>query len=160
VPDTYGVVYGDVSAELPGLFPGGFTANTKPANSQVTSLISTADTIITLRVLDVAGGLPSVTDKAAALAKRYIIEWVKAQVVRIAYVGNDPTAVAQAVKPYETNADAMMAAIEALGAQAEGDGTAVASRIRTADQDRTDTQRGLLVDDTLLDSSCSRARKF
>jgi hypothetical protein len=160
VADTYGVVHGDVSAELPGLFSGGFTANTKPAATQVTSLISTADTIITLKVLDVAGSTPSVTDKASALAKRYIVEWVKAQVVRIAYVGNDATAVKQAVDPYETNAAAMMAAIEQLGAQAEGDGTAVASRIRTGDQSRTTTQRALVVDDTQLDSGTARARLF
>jgi hypothetical protein len=160
VADTYGVVHGDVAAELPGLFAGGFSANTKPAIAQVTSLISTADTIITLKVIDAAGSTPSVSDKAAALAKRYIIEWVKAQVVRIAYVGNDPTAVKQAVEPYETNAAAMMDAIEALGLQAEGDGTAVASRIVTADQDRTATQRSLVVDDTQLDSSSSRTRKF
>lgn len=120
MPDTYGVVAADVAAELPGIYPGGFVANTKPTLAQVTSAITTADTIIALHVQNVVGQPPQVTDVSAPIAKRFIIEWVKAQVIRIAYAGQDPLQVAAAAKPYADLAQEMRDAITAMGSQAEG----------------------------------------
>jgi hypothetical protein len=88
--DTYGVTVTDVAEELPGLFPVGFSPATAPSAAQVASFISTGDTLVTLRVKDATGGVPSASDAAAPLAKRYVINWVLAQVVKIVYAGNDP----------------------------------------------------------------------
>ena len=35
--EVYGVTPADIAAELPGLFPGGFSVSTKPTLAQVTS---------------------------------------------------------------------------------------------------------------------------
>src|SRR4051812_27297037 len=98
--DTYGVVAADVATELGRLFPGGFAVSTAPTLAQVTSFITTADVVITLRVKDSTGVVPEAADAAAPLAKRYIIEWVKGQVMRVVYTGNDPRDVDGAAKPF------------------------------------------------------------
>lgn len=128
MPETYGVVPADIAAELPGLYPGGFAATTKPTDSQVETWITTADAVVTMKVQDVTGAVPSIDDKAAVVAKRHIVEWVKGQVVRAAYVGNDPLSVKAAAEPYEKAAKDMLDALDALGSQATGTGAA-ASRV-------------------------------
>lgn len=155
--DTYGVVPADIAAELPGLFPGGFTVSTKPTSAQVKALITTADTIVTLQVQDVTGGAPASTDRAADLAKRYIIDWVKAQIIRIVYAGNDAAAVAAAASPYDASIKAIGVALEQLGAQSIGTGAA-AARVSVP---YTTPQRDLLVTDEQLDNDESfRERRY
>lgn len=157
MPDVYGVGPADVSAELPGLFPGGFSASSLPSDVQVASWITTADTIVGMKVQDVAGAVPAATDKAAVLAKRYIIEWTKAQAVRAAYVGNDPLAVKAAAEPYEANATLLLEAIVELGAQAAGSGEA-SPRVMVP---YTVAQRELLVTTEQLDGDAVfRERRF
>lgn len=154
MPDVYGVVHGDVSAEVPGLFPVGFTAETVPTADQVTGWISTYDTIAELRVRDVAGSNPAAGDKASVLAKRYIIEATKAEVIRTVYIGNDVERVEQAVRPHAASARAFLAELESMGSQAVGTGEA-SSRVRT---ESSTSQRGLLVTDEQLDTGSSRHR--
>lgn len=146
--DVYGVTAADVAAELPGLFPGGFSASTKPNDAQVESWITTADTIVSMRVQDITGAVPASTDKAAVLAKRYIIEYTKGQVVRAAYAGNDPLQVKAAAEPYEENAADLLDHLQELGAQAAGTGEA-ASRVIAS---HTTPQRELLVTTEQLDN--------
>lgn len=158
--DTYGVVHGDVSAELPGLFPGGFGAGTKPTATQVTNLITTADTIVGLRVLDVTGINPAASDKAAVLAKRYIIDWVKAQVLRIVYTGNDPADVTAAAKPYEDAAASVLESIAAMAEQAVGTGEA-APRVAVSGVSTVPTvTREMVIDDTDLDRGSGLRSRF
>jgi hypothetical protein len=90
VADTYGVTPADVAAELPGIFPGGFTATTLPSDALVADFIAAADLAVTLKLKDTTGGAPAATDAAAKLAKRYVIESAKAQVLRVAYAGAIP----------------------------------------------------------------------
>jgi hypothetical protein len=124
VANTYDVAPADVAAELPGLYPGGFTATSIPTSAQVQGFIDNADTIVTLAVLDSTGQPPSNTDRAATLAKRYIIETVKAMVIRTIYVGRDPAYIAAVAGPYDVMAKANMDAIALMGAQAVGTGEA------------------------------------
>lgn len=157
MPDVYGVTPADIAAELPGLFPGGFTAATKPTLLQVTAFIITADTIISMKVQDITGAVPAADDKAAVLAKRYIVEWVKAQVIRVVYAGNDPQQVRTAAEPYETNAASTLESLVAMGAQAVGTGEA-ASRVFTP---YTTPQRDLIIrDEQLDDDEAYRERRF
>lgn len=120
MPDTYGVLPSAIAGELPGLFNLGFSPTTRPSVDQVTSLITTADTIVTLQVQTSAGALPAMSDRATPLAQRYIIEYVKAQVVRIVYSANDPAQVKAAADAYSMAAADAMNAIIAMGAQAAG----------------------------------------
>jgi hypothetical protein len=120
--DVYGVTHADISAELPGLFPGGFSAGTKPTDAQVTAFISIADTIVALRIDQNTGIHGAATDRAASLAKQYIVEWVKAKVLEIVYAGNDPVQVSAAVDPVRSLAKEMLTAIDLMGTQAEGIG--------------------------------------
>jgi hypothetical protein len=160
VADTYGVVAADVAAELPGVFPDGFTVATKPTLAQVTSLITTADTVVGLRVLDSTGRAPAVSDKAAVLAKRYILEWVKAQVLRIAYVGNAPADVANAVDPYDKSAAALLTSIDSLGEQAVGTGEA-APRVHVSSTSTVPVvSRDMVINDTDLDAGSSLRGRF
>lgn len=155
--DVYGVTPANIAAELPGLFPGGFTAGTIPAVAQVIGWITAADTIISMQVQDITGAVPAAADKAAVLAKRYIIEWVKAQVIRAAFVGNDPLSVKAAADPYDIVAIAYLEGLVALGAQAAGSGEA-ASRVVVP---YTIPQRDLLITDAQLDADASfRSRDY
>lgn len=145
--DTYGVTPADVAAELPGLFPGGFTAATVPTLAQVIVWISVADLRTTIAVQDVAAALPLSSDRIAPLAKRVIIERVKAQVVRVVYAALAPQDIAAAAKPYDDIAAGTMADIETLGAQAAGAGEPV-NEVRTSTPG--DLVRDLIVDDVDL----------
>lgn len=120
--DTYGVTVADIAAELPGLFPVGFSDVTAPSAAQVASFISTGDTLVTLRVKDATGGVPASTDAAAPLAKRYVINWVLAQVVKIVYAGNDPARITEIARAYTDVVTELGTAIDLLGAQAIGVG--------------------------------------
>lgn len=154
--DTYGVTPPDIARELPGLFPVGFTATSVPSDADVANLISTADVVASLRVTDDVGQIPLLADKAAILVKRYIIDWVKAQVIRIVYGGNDPVQIDTAAKAFEVSSASMLLAIDALGAQAEGTGEA-APRVLVP---YTTPQRRLVVDDCDLDDRDLDRRGF
>ena len=145
--DTYGVAPADVSGELPGLFPGGFTAGTIPTFAQVTTWVSVADLRVTIAVQDVAAQLPLASDRVAPLAKRVIIERVKAQVLRVVYTGNAAQDILNATKPYDDLATATLADIAMLGAQAAGAGDPVNKIRASAPGDLT---RDLIVQDTDL----------
>jgi hypothetical protein len=119
VANTYTVSPADVAAELPGLYPGGFSATSVPATAQVQSLIDAADTFITLTIRDNVGSNPANTDAAAVIAKRYIIETVKAQVLRIIYAGKDVTGL---TAPYDLVAKSYLDSINLMGAQIIGTG--------------------------------------
>ena len=156
MPDLYGVVPGDVAAELKGLFPGGFTGTTNPTTAMVTGWISTADTIAQLRVADITGTTPAATDRAAVLAKRFIIEWTKEQVIRTVYAGNDPAKVEAAARPYAASAQALLGELEELGAQAAGTGDA-SPRVRVSSEL---PDRDLMITNDMLDSNRFRTRSF
>lgn len=151
--DTYGVVATDVSAELPGLFTGGFTQATKPSLAEVTRWITTADVAIGLVVKDVTGTTPLVSDKAAVLAKEYVIAWVKAKVMAAVYAGKvDPTAMAGILQSaYGAAKDIRLSLIE-MGTQAAGTGEA-SPRLAVP---YTTPQRCLIVEDSDLDPASNR----
>lgn len=166
MPDVYGVLPDDVAAELRGLFPSGFDVDTNPTEAMVIGWISTADQIVSLRIVDITGGVPVVTDAAAPLAKTFIKEWVKTQVIRAVYVGQDPVALVSIVKSYSDNAVAILKSFDDMGSQLVGVGTA-APRTAVA---YTVPDRGLMVTDDELDfgpaspggsdSSYFRTRKY
>jgi hypothetical protein len=148
VADIYGVTPADVAAELPGLYPNGFTAATKPTLATVTTLISEADAIASLRVQKATGeGVADPAAKSAALAKRFIKSWVKAEVTRIAYAGNSPRDVQEAAAPYEKTADFTILEIDALGEQAQDASGVPTSRVRGIDGSQV---RDLLISDETL----------
>jgi predicted aspartyl protease len=124
VANTYTVSPADVAAELPGLYPGGFSATSVPTTAQVQALIDTADLIVTLQIKDSVGLDPSNTDRAAPIAKRFIIETVKAQVLRIIYVGKDPAFIAGVAGPYDVIAKGLLSGIVLMGQQVIGTGEA------------------------------------
>lgn len=154
--DTYGVLPADIAAELPGIFPGGFSATTLPSDTLVANFIAGADLAVTLKLRDTTGTTPLVTDAAAPLAKRYIIEIVKAQVLRVAYAGRDPIQVDTVVKPYELLAKTSLDMLATLDAQAVGTGDA-SSRVMTSLGASGLPSRDLLITDADLDPS-SRGR--
>ena len=157
MPDTYGVTPADVSAELKGLYPLGFSAATVPTDAQVTEWISTADDIVRLHLIDETGQVPAVSDAAARLAKTFIKEWVKAQVIRNAYAGQDPTSVETAAKPYADNAKTILGELDEMGSQAVGTG-AESPQIAVA---YTLPDRDLIVTDDELDNcDAYRTRKY
>ena len=163
MPNTYGVTTAAIAAEVPTLFPlGNFSASTKPTQTVVQTWIDTADAIATLKVQKVAGVAPQSTDVAATLAKRYIITWVLASVMRSVYAGNDPLQVKAAADQYQLPADALLAELEALGLQAAGAGD-TPSFIRGVD---SSLQRDLVITDDDLGGLCgttpptARHRRF
>jgi hypothetical protein len=166
MPDLYGIAADDIAAELRGIFPLGFDVDSSPTEAMVTAWISTADTIVRLKIVDVTGGVPALADAAASLAQTFIKFWVETQVIRTVYAGKDPVAIAAALKPYSDTADAILKAIEDMGSQAVGVGTA-APRTAVA---YTVPDRGLMVTDDELDfgpaspggsdSSYFRTRKY
>jgi hypothetical protein len=81
--DTYGVTPEDVGDELPSLFPDGFAVSTKPTVDQVAGFITDADAVVTLHVSRAMGETDLLTAATVRLARRYIIDAVKAQVMRI-----------------------------------------------------------------------------
>lgn len=122
MPDTYGVTAADIAAELPGLFPGGFTTTTKPTLAQVTSYITAADLWVSLSIQNASGSVPAASDRLAPLAKRVIVERVKGQVIRDVYTGNDIERVNAAAAPFERAARESLKAITDLQTQATGVG--------------------------------------
>lgn len=153
---TYGVTPADVAAELPGIFPGGFSATTLPSDTLVASFIAAADLAVTLKLKDITGAVPADTDAAAPIAKRYIIEAAKASVLRVAYAGRDPVQIATAVSPYDLLAKTALDSLLLLDAQAVGTGDA-APRIVTSLGASSFPSRDLLITDDDLDPS-SRGR--
>lgn len=109
MPGVYGVNPRDIAAELPGIFPSGFSSTSIPTEAQVASMITTADTMIGLRVLDITGEDPDPDADVAAIAVRYIIEWVKALVIRIAYSGRGPDIANAAAAVYSDLATSLLA---------------------------------------------------
>lgn len=154
--DTYGVAPSDVAAELKGLFPTGFSGSTNPTDTMVEGWISTADIIVQLRVADITGASPSSSDKAAVLARRYIIDWTKEQVLRTVYAGNDPDRVDAAARPYQVSSKAILSDLETLGAQAAGEGDA-SPRVRVSSEL---PDRDLVITDDMLDVGSFRTRSF
>lgn len=130
------------------MYPNGFTVATKPTLATVTTLISEADAIASLRVQKATGeAAPDPAAKSAALAKRFIKSWVKSEVVRIAYAGNAPREVDEAAAPYEKTAEFTLEEIDALGEQAQDSTGVAASRVRGSDGALV---RDLLVSDETL----------
>lgn len=127
MPNTYDVAPADIAAELPGLYSSGFSATTVPTSAQVQALIDEADTIVTLRITDDVGTSPALSDKAAKIAKRFIINYVKGQVLLLLYVGKDPAYVASISQPYIDSATRLLEYIDAIGAQAIGTGESSAA---------------------------------
>lgn len=158
MPDTYSVLPDDIALELKGLYPSGtFDVDTTPTEAQVIGWISVADTIVTLHLRDSTGGVPALTDASAQLARTYIREWVKAQVVRTVYAGNDASAVDQASRPYSDTAKQILKDLDTMGLQAIGTGEASA-QIAVA---YTLPDRELAVTDDELDMDNSyRTRKY
>ena len=144
--DVYGVVPADIAAELPGLFLAGFTTTTVPTLAQVTSFITAADLTVAVAVQNASGTIPLATDRLAPLAKRVIIERVKAQVIRVVYTGNAIADVAAAAQPYEDLARTMLASITSLQTQATGVGDPPNRVVSSS----TVVSRDLLVDDSDL----------
>jgi len=156
VADIYGVAPQNVASELPGLFPGGFLTTSVPSAATVVNWISTADTIVSLYVTDITGVSPAASDKAAILAKRYIIEWTKGQVIRTVYTGNDVARVEAAAAPYAVSAKALLGALEQMGAQAVGTGEA-SPRVQVSS---LLPGRDLVIRDAMLESGNGRERAF
>jgi hypothetical protein len=127
VANTYDVTPAAVASELPGLYPGGFSATSTPTDAKVQELIDEADTVVTLRITDDVGASPALSDKAAKVAKRFIINYVKAQVILLLYVGKDPAYVASIAQPYIDSATRLLEYIDKLGSQAIGTGESSAA---------------------------------
>jgi hypothetical protein len=152
--NTYTVAPADVAAELPGIFPGGFSSITKPTDAQVQGFIDTADTIVTLRIRDNVGTDPANTDRAAPIARRFILNYVLGIVTRIVYAGNDPVQVNAAASAYETAGKMLLDAIDVLGEQVIGVGDAAPQVLGNI------TTRSLLICDTDLDPRSGRRGIF
>jgi hypothetical protein len=130
------------------MYPGGFTVSTKPTLATVTILIGEADAIATFRVEKATGTAPADPNAAnSTLAKRFIKAWVKAEVVRIAYAGNDPSGVDQAAAPYEKSADFTLGEIDSMGEQ--GQDVAGTPFVRTRGNDGSAVRDLLISDETL-----------
>jgi hypothetical protein len=149
--DTYGVTATNIAAEIPALFPTGFSAASKPAQSLVESWISTADVKVQLAILIDVGTPPTVSDKAALLAKRFITNYALANVMRVVYAGRQPQDVQAAAKPYADEATALYGDLCALGKNAVGDGTADESHVRGNMGNGAFPDRELLISDHQLD---------
>lgn len=123
--DTYGVMAADIAAELPGLYPGGFDASTKPTLAQVTAFIAVEDLQVTVAVQNASGATPAGSDRMAPVAKQTVIYRVVARVLRLVYAGNAPQDVNAAAGPYDVLARDALASITALDAQSAGAGEPV-----------------------------------
>lgn len=141
MPGLYGVSAADIAAEMPALFPvtvanpNGFGATTKPSEAKVNEWITAADVIAQLRVEASSGAPADPAAKAAPLAKQYIREYVKAQVIRTVYAGQDPRDVDEAAAAFESDRDRLYDDLGKLGSQLEGQGPSVA-RVRGKVSDR------------------------
>lgn len=153
--DTYGVTADDVAGELSNLFgAAGFTGTSTPTEDAVEGWITEADVLVTLHVQRAAAKVPKATDQARPLAVRFILAWVKAEVLRAKYTGQAPDRVAAAAKPYDDQATRVLEAIDELGEQMTGTAV-VTSRVKSSAE--TDP-RELLVTDCQLGPTSTRAR--
>ncbi len=143
----YGVTPSDISNELPGLFPVGFSVSTKPSAATVQALIDAADTIAQLEVTEAIGKEPNSFSPGAVLAVKYVKEQVKAQIIRMIYAGNDPRDLNAATAPYDQIAETYRAAIQRLGTQGSQEPGVPVARVRGQT-----SQRDLLFEDTSLGS--------
>lgn len=155
--DTYNVLPANISNEIPALFRTGFSTTTKPTAAMVTEVITEADVIVSERVERNTLTTPALADKAAPIARRFIINYVLAWVMRIVYAGQDATIVAQAAAPYEAAADRSLAALDLLGSQAAGTGEGTFERVRYQVVSPT---RELLITEEMLESGARSARRF
>jgi hypothetical protein len=156
VPDTYGVVATDISGELSNLFPAGFTSTTAPTLSQATGFISAQDAIAKLHVELAAAVAPQITDAAAPLAKRYIVEATKASAMRVLYAGQDPKSVEAAAAPFQNEAERLLGEIDKLGKLATGDDPSASRAIAS---DTTTNPRTPLITNDMLGSSMTTPRR-
>jgi hypothetical protein len=150
VADLYGITPADIAAELPGLFPNGFSAGTRPKDTDVAKLITTADTIARLRIAkatQVAANAVDPTAMSAEVAKRFIKDWVEAKIVRIVYTGQAPRDVDLAAKSYEDARELGLETIDELGEQAQDPAGTPVDRVRGTDGSLT---RDLLISDETL----------
>lgn len=153
--NTYGVTPADVAAELPGLFPDGFSVGSLPTLAHVQASIDTADAIVTMKVLDVTGVAPQVADKAALLAKEYVIARAVARTLAVVYAGRVGPGEINPAAGYFAAATELLNGIALLGEQATGLGT-VAPTIGVAMSDA----RELLISDAELDGGVNRERRY
>lgn len=114
MPDTFAVTPDQIAAEVRGLFKDGFSQVSQVTVQQVAGFISDADAVVTLHLTTALGTAPTASDANARLAVRFIVDRVKAEVLRIVYTGNDPDSVRAATDPYDTAAAAMLDRIDAL----------------------------------------------
>lgn len=96
---VYGVEPTDIEAEVPGLFPSGFTQSTKPTLATVTSWITDADAYVDAVVSDASSrvqqaatdsdveDVPDIIARLSPLARRYVIADVLARLYRAVYAG-------------------------------------------------------------------------
>ena len=154
--DTYAVTPQAVADELKTLDGAGFSASTTPTEDTVESWITAADLIVTLHVQRAAAQVPASTDQAGPLAVRYIIAFVKAEVMRAKYAGNAPEKIEAAAKPYADQAAMLLAEIDQLGVQMVGSGT-ITNRVRSSASESTNP-RLLLVRDEHLGPTSTTAR--
>lgn len=158
MPGVYGVTAADVAAEMPTLFPSGFTPHTTPSLAVVEAWITRADFLVSQLVLRVTGTAALPGDAAAVLAEQYVIDFTKARVMRAMYEGAAPESVNAAAAPYFASASEMLKALEAMGTQASGaadEGAAPRVLGSIPDADRT-----LTVTDAELAAYPDRVRRY
>jgi hypothetical protein len=142
VPGLYGVSAADIAAEMPALFPidgahpNGFSATTKPTQAKVEEWITAADAIAELKVVAASGAAADPAAKGAPIVKQYVREYVKAQVIRTVYAGNDARDVDEAAKSFEQDRDRLYNDLDLLGSQLEGAGAVAVARVRGKVSDR------------------------
>lgn len=158
MPGNYGVTGAEVAAELPSLFPNGFSPTSLPTAAKVDEWIQVADDRVSLLVQRVSGALPIATDAAYRLGRNYVLSYVKGKVVRALYEGNAPERVQAAAVGYFVEATDALKELEALKDQASG----------TTDEGVTPKVRGemptpdreMIVTDEDLDPVRGRRRVF
>lgn len=154
---VYGVTVADVAAEVPGPFPTGFSAATKPTAQQVQRWIDREDARVSLRVRDLTGAEPALTDAAAGSAIDLIIAGVISRILRVVYTGRGVDQLTAALAPYAVVIAASEAELTNLGAQASGTGAAAPRLAMPTGL----PARDLIVNDAELDGNESfRWRRF
>jgi hypothetical protein len=153
--NVYGVTTEEVALEMPALFPDGFSPTTKPADSVVDNFIDTADTVAHLRVSQLSGLPADSAAEAAIIARRYVLNWTIAKVLRIVYM-RDPAAADAAARPYESAAKELYASFDILA-------ELLASGVTTPNTRGGISDRPLLIPDAALGEGArggSTARLF
>lgn len=127
--------------------PDGFSDTSVPTVAMVQGWIDTADAIISVQLLDISGLAPTLADRLHGLAKDYIIEYVKEQVIRTVYAGNDPLKVKQATDGYAANQVLLVTTISSFKEQATGDALNLMESVGVSFE--TPTRDFLITDDML-----------